>query len=446
MKLIHTLVATSLFAACLATANTAAELGKSLTLVGAEQAGNADGSIPAYSGGLTTAPAGFKAGDSYRPNPYADEKPVLVITQANMEQYKDLLTATTQELLKRHSSYRVDVYPTHRSAAYPKANLDNSIKNASQALSKNDGLTLENVLPGVPFPIPKSGAEAMWNHLLRYQGANIQSEFSNINVDAAGTATLATTGKGFISFPIYENMDKTISPTDIYYRIKLNFTGPARRTGEGLLVQDAADPLVQPRRAWQYLPGQRRVKLAPDLGYDTPNPGSAGASTYDDSFVFTGALDRYDWKLVGKKEMYIPYNTYALSYIKDASLLTTPNHLNPDYLRWEKHRVWVVEAKLKDGKRHIYHQRTFYLDEDSWTAVASDAWDARQQLYRGAFGFLTQSYDVSAPDSTPHMIYDLIAGSYSLSGLYGPFGGVKYTTALPAAQWSPQSLAGSGIR
>ena len=44
--------------------------------VGAEKAANKDGTIPAYTGGLTTAPAGFKTGDGIRPDPFAAEKPL----------------------------------------------------------------------------------------------------------------------------------------------------------------------------------------------------------------------------------------------------------------------------------------------------------------------------------------------------------------------------------
>ena len=36
------------------------------------------------------------------------------------------------------------------------------------------------------------------------------------------------------------------------------------------------------------------MKLAPDIAYDTPNPGTTGTATYDDAFVFNGAIDRYD--------------------------------------------------------------------------------------------------------------------------------------------------------
>ncbi|MNO73280.1 hypothetical protein D3C76_642420 [compost metagenome] len=357
-----------------------------------------------------------------------------------------MLTATSVELAKRFPTYRIDVYPTHRTAVMPQAVLDNSRKNATGAKSLEGGLAIDNVLPGVPFPIPQSGAEAMWNFLLRYQGVNINTKYDSWNVDSAGVPSLATTGQAFITYPIYENMSQPISSSDVYYQMKLYYTGPARRAGEALMLKDAANPLAQPRRAWQYLPGQRRVKLAPNLAYDTPNPGTAGAGTFDDVFVFNGALDRYDWKLVGKQEMIVPYNTYKLTYAKDPKSLTTPNHLAPDFVRWEKHRVWVVEGNLKSGARHIYQKRRFYLDEDSWAALASDQYDARGQLYRGSFAFLSQSYDKQVPDSTPFMIYDLVGGSYNINGVVGPYGGIRYIESLSKAQWSPESLAGAGIR
>jgi hypothetical protein len=452
MKFVQTLLAASLIMAIGAQAQAAvstqeaARLGSSLTLVGAEKAANADGSIPAYAGGLTTPPASFKAGDSMRPDPFASEKPLLVIDGKNVDQYKSMLSATTVELAKRFPTYHVDVYPTHRTVALPQAVLDNSVKNASGAKSLEGGLAIDNVLPGVPFPIPQSGSEAMWNFLLRYQGVNINSKYDSWNVDSAGVPSLATTGQAFITYPIYENLAQTIGSADVYYQMKLYYTGPARRAGESIMLKDAANPLQQPRRAWQYLPGQRRVKLAPNLAYDTPNPGTAGAGTYDDVFVFNGALDRYDWKLVGKQEMIVPYNTYKLTYAQDPKSLTTPNHLAPDFVRWEKHRVWVVEGNLKPGARHVYQKRRFYLDEDSWAALASDQYDARGQLYRGSFAFLSQSYDKQVPDSTPFMIYDLVGGSYNINGVVGPYGGIRYIDSLSKAQWSPESLAGAGIR
>lgn len=425
----------------------AAQLGSSFTLVGAELAGNADGTIPAYGGGLTTAPASYQAGSSMRVDPFADEAPRLVITGQNVAEHQDKLTAATQELLKRFPSYRVDVYPTHRTVALPQRLLDNTLKNAVDTKAVEGGVALENALPGVPFPIPQGGYEVMWNHLLRYQGHAINSKYDSWNVDSSGTASLATTGNAFIEYPLYDPARTgPATERDIYFRTKLYYQGPARRAGEAILIVDAVNPLKQPRRGWQYLPGQRRVKLAPDIAYDTPNPGAVGASTYDDAWVFNGAMDRFDFKLVGKKEMYVPYNTYKLNYHEKAADITTPNHINPDLLRWELHRVWVVEATLKPGKRHIYAKRTFYVDEDSWIALAADAYDARGQLFRGAFAHMAYSYDVQAPNSDNHMFYDFVSGSYNITGIYGPYGGVKYIEPLSKAQWSAESLAGAGIR
>lgn len=453
MKALHnTLLASCLSLLALNVAQAAvssdqvARLGTSLTLVGAEKAASADGSIPAYQGGLVTPPASYQQGASMRPDPFASEKPLLVINAANAEQYKAQLTATTLELLKRFPTFQVDVYPTHRTVALPQPVLDNTLKNATGARSQEGGTAVDNVLPGIPFPIPQTGAEAMWNFLLRYQGVSMTAKYDSWNVDAAGKATLSTTGQANISYPVYEDMGKTIGAKDTYYQMKLVYTAPARRAGEAMMLRDAANPLAQPRSAWQYLPGQRRVKLAPNLAYDTPNPGTSGSGTYDDVFVFNGALDRYDWTLVSKQGMYVPYNTYKLTYNTDVSQLTTPNHLAPQFVRWEKHRVWVVEGKLKDGARHIYHKRRFYLDEDSWVALASDQYDARGQLYRGSFAFLTQSYDKTTPDATPFMIYDLIGGTYNLNGVVGAYGGIRYIDPLSKTQWSPESLAGAGIR
>jgi len=412
----------------------AAQLGTNLTLVGAEKAGNADGSIPPYSGGLTTAPASFKAGDTMRPDPYANEKPLLVINGRNVDQYKDLLSATTVALAKRFPGYRIDVYPTHRTAALPQKVLNNSRRNAIDAKSLEGGLAIDNVLPGVPFPIPKSGAEAMWNFLLRYQGVNIHSKYDSWNVDSAGVASLAITGEAFISFPIYEHLSKPFNNSDIYHQMKLSYTGPARRAGESIMLKNATNPLHFPGRAWQYMPAQRRVKQISVLAYDTPNPGTARA------------LELYDWTLVGKQEMIVPYNTYKLTYARDAKSLTTPNYISPDFVRWEKHRVYVVEGNLKSGSKHIYQKRRFYLDEDSWAALASDQYDASGQLYRGSFAFLSQSYDQQVPDATPFMTYDLSRGSYNINGVVGPHGGIRYIEPLSTAQWVPESMAGAGVR
>jgi hypothetical protein len=425
----------------------ARQLGTKLTRVGAETAGNADGSIPAYSGGLTTPPPGFKAGTSIRPDPFAAEKPRVTISAQNMGKYDAMLTAGTRALLKKYPKYHIDVYPTHRTVALPERVLDNTLANATNASTTDGGLGISGAIGGYPFPIPKSGYEAMWNHLLRYVGVASNFKYDNWNVDASGTPALATSGKLFVEYPYYDPKNsKPAAELDTYFRTKIFYNAPARRAGEALMAVDVVNPLKRPRRAWLYLPGQRRVKLAPDIAYDTPNPGTAGSATYDDAWLFNGAMDRYDFKLVGKKEMLVPYNTYRLTYAKKASEVTTPNFINPDLVRWEQHRVWVVEATLKPGKRHIYAKRTFYLDEDSWTALAADQYDANGRLYRASFAHMSPSYDTSTPNAETQVFYDLTSGVYNVSFLMGPYDGIHYTGTLPANQWSPDALAGAGVR
>ena len=273
MKFAKTVLAASLAMVLAAQAQAAvspqdvAKLGSSLTLVGAEKAGNADGSIPAYDGGLTTPPASFKSGDSMRPDPFVNEKPLLVIDGKNVDQYKGLLSATTAELAKRFPSFHVNVYPTHRTVSLPKAILDNGVKNASGAKSLEGGLAIDNVLPGVPFPIPQSGNEAMWNFLLRYQGVSINSKYDSWNVDSAGVPSLATTGQAFISYPIYENLAQPISSADVYYQMKLSYTGPARRAGEAVMLKDAANPsaATAPRLAVPAGPASGQAGAEPGL-------------------------------------------------------------------------------------------------------------------------------------------------------------------------------------
>jgi hypothetical protein len=425
------------------TTDEAKALGTTLTAIGAEKAGNAAGTIPAYAGGLTTAPAGFKPGDGIRPNPFAADKPRLSIHAKNMAAHAAQLTEGTKALLQKYPSFRVDVYPTQRSVAFPKWVADNTAKNAVKAKTLNEGRSIEGAHAGFPFPLPKNGHEAMWNHLVRFNGSAYEAKYRNLSVDASGRATLATEGLSVQEYPFWDN-SKTAA--DTFWRIKLSYTGPARRAGEALMLIDPLDIGTKDRRAWSYLPGQRRTKVAPDLSHDTPNPGTAGATTFDDTFIFNGSLERFDFKLVGKKEMLVPYNAYAAVYGAKQDDLLKPNHLNPDLVRWELHRVWVVEATLKEGKRHVYGKRVFYLDEDSWAAVASDQYDPRGQLYRAGFAYMAPSYDLPAPYSDMFGHYDLVSRVYSLTGFIAETGGLKHTKPLPEREWSADALAGAGIR
>jgi hypothetical protein len=424
-------------------AEEAKQLGTTLTEIGAERAGNADGTIPAYDGGLTRPPASYRPGSGTRPDPFSDEKPLFSIDGKNAAAHAARLTEGTKALLARYPDFRMDVYPTHRTVAFPKFVTDNTVRLATSARTAHDGLSLEGVRAAYPFPIPKTGNEAMWNHLLRFSAICDRRRTAAYHVEPSGAVTLSSTANILESYPYW---DERSSASNVYFRFRILYDGPARRAGEAMMLIDPVDYSERGRRGWLYLPGQRRVRLAPDLSYDTPNAVNAGAQTFDDALLFNGKMDRFDFTLVGKREIYVPYNVYRAAYQATAAELLKPRFLEPDLVRWELHRVWVVDAKLKAGKRHVYSRRVFYLDEDSWAALLSDQYDGRGALYRVGVAFMAPSYDLPAPWPDPFLHYDLVSGVYAINGWVGASGWMRHVPCPSENEWSPDALAGSGVR
>jgi len=428
----------------------AAKLGNELTPFGAEMAGNADGTIPAWTGGLTEAPASFQPGDGKHPNPWPDEEPILVITKANMAEYADQLTEGSKALLERlgDHGFEIKVWPTHRSFAGPDWYYENTKYNASHTSLADNDLRLVDVKGGTPFPVPQTGIQVLWNHLLRWEGTHYEAEIKTLYKDKKGNTVLGTTAVVVQEWPHY-NRDKDYGTKfEDYWVVRIDYSAPARRAGEKLLLMDPmsfADG--SSRRAWQYLKGQRRVRRAPAVSFDTPNPGTTGLATYDDAFVFNGSPERYEWKLIGKKEMFIPYNGYDLAFGVPSEQSMSEKFINPEHNRWEKHRVWVIEGTLKDGSRHMYKRRTFYVDEDSWLAVTSDQYDGKDELWRVGFAYQVPNYEVPSGQAGMHGHYDLQSGIYYLNGHTADTNGViTNLEQKPASFWTPTGLASSGVR
>ncbi len=387
-----------------------------LTPFGAERAGNADGTIPAWEGGLTSLPAGISAkpGD-FLPDPYADDKVKFSINAKNMDQYADKLTEGTRWLLKRHpDTFRLDVYPTRRTHAMPQWVYDNTYKNALNASMTEDRLGMKNAYGGIPFPIPEYAEQIMFNHVCRWQGATRRDYFESFNINANGSLTVVSGGLNVENYPYYFQGEPDYD-TDVW-RLFNQYTKPARRKGELLVVLDSVNPQYTKRKAWQYLPGQRRVRRAPTLAYDNPNPGST-ITVYDDAFMFNGALDRFDWKIVGKREMYVPYKNYAHNFIPPEEF-AMPGHFNPDFSRWELHRLWIIEATLKKGARHQYSRRIFYVDEDSWIIAMKDQYDNRNDFWRFSFSFNWNDYTLPGVMSTPWLDFDVTVPFWGWVGSY----------------------------
>ena len=428
------------------TAQQAEALGTTLTGVGAEKAGSADGRIPAYTGGLPAAPASAGRPDANLADPFADEKPLRVLTGSDLDGAESELTAGTLELLRSHPAFCVDVYPTHRTMAGPEWFLANTRRNATDARLVDDGLTLENALPGIPFPIPGDGREVMWNHRLHYMGRAMEFKYDSWLVNASGDRSLTTTAQSAWDFPVFDpKRTRPLRPDDPLLRWKLDYSGPQRRAGEAFLLIDSVDPSKYPRKVWSYVPGQRRAKRV-EVPDEAPHASSSGTYTNDDAFVYTGVLERYDIKLIGKREMIVPYNTYRLTYHANVDDFLQKGEINPELLRWELHRVWVVEATLKPGQNHVYGRRVFYVDEDSWAALASDEYDLEGKLLRVVYALPTYDYQAGVPFTVMHVAYNLGTGAYFLAFFPGSHSGVRYIESLPDHLWSPDSMAGSGLR
>ena len=415
---------------------------------GALKAGSSDGTIPAWDGGLPTStnPPGFKKDSGFWMDPYAGDKILYTVTAKNLEQHADKLSEATRELLKRYPSFRVDVYPTRRPVNYSQPFIENTQKNAAgRCKTIEDGEAVIGCFGGVPFPNPKTGYEAMWNLILVNKGASSWTYGQAWYVDASGNKVM--TGE-VNNRNQNDYFNKNLSAEQFYakggqYLMNNNiYSAPARINGEGNLQRKYVNPVAVPDKTWNYTPGQRRVRLSPDAAYDFPVATSGGAMLYDEIYSFSGKLDRFEWKLVGTKEMLIPYNAYKYLSSK-ADDLMMKGHPNPDFVRWELHRVIVVEASLRQGARHVVAKRRFYFDEDMADSVVVDAWDATGKLSRGILSPVAWAYDKQTIIHGGTFYFDFGTGAWYNSSVLGGSKGVFIETDQVDADsfYSPEGLA-----
>ena len=419
------------------TAEEAAKLQNELTPLGAERAGNADGSIPAWTGGYTKAIPGDEPGGR-RGDPFKDEKPLYTVTAQNMDQYADKLTDGVKGLLNKYpDSYKLNVYPTHRTAVAPQWVYDNTAKNAVNA--SLEGHTLKGAYGGIPFPIPKTGLEVMMNHVLAWRGSSWEAEFNQYQITKNGDSVLTTDGVIRQNMPYYfEEADAADKFDGFYWDVNLVNQGPPIRAGEMIAGRENLDS--NKSTAYVYLVGQRRVRKLPNACCDTPTPATAGLMSFDELEVFSGRTDLFDWKLLGKKEMLVPYNENRVLQYTDAELING-RHLNPEAVRWELHRVWVVEANLAKGKRHQAPHSIYYVDEDTWQAQLGDRWDANGQLWKTLWKFNYVMPDFPGTVQQTFGYYDLLSGEAYVSNVLND----KKFHHRKSKRWSSDTFTGRGL-
>ena len=390
------------------TAQEAARLGKDLTPVGADASGNKAGTIPAWTGGMTKPPPGYDRASGEFVNPFANEQPLYTITGANADQYKDKLAPGQIALLKRYPTYKMRVYPSHRTAAQS-ASVYETIKMEGQKaeLAEGGNGVLNVHATPVPFPVPKSGVEVIWNHIMYNRGATFIRYSTEFPVHTNGSFTpLKRTEWRAVASALDGAEPNRLS----YYRNVT--TAPSSIAGEATLVHEPLDQAKEPRLAWTYNPGQRRVLRAPSVAHDSPGTGTDGLRTVDDYDGFNGSPERFDWKLVGKKEMLIGYNNYKLN---DKGLkykdIIKETGIDQDLVRYELHRVWHVQATLKPGARHVYSRRELMHD-----------------------------YDRLLPDYAANVLYDLQSRRYLVHRLLNEERPSEYNVPMKLSQFTPDAL------
>ncbi|CRM21178.1 MULTISPECIES: DUF1329 domain-containing protein [unclassified Pseudomonas] len=452
MRKIIAVMALSLLAANVMAAvspDEAAKLGTTLTPVGAEKAGNADGSIPAWTGGIPKN-AGAVDSKGFLADPFASEKPLFVITAATVDKYKDKLSDGQVAMFKRYpETYKIPVYPSHRTVNLPPEIYESIKRSALNVKAINDGNGLENFTGNryYAFPIPKNGVEVLWNHITRYHGGNLRRIITQATPQTNGGYTPIRFEEEVAVPQAIPDMDQAKAANVLSF-FKQSVTAPARLAGNVLLVHETLDQVKEPRLAWIYNAGQRRVRRAPQVSYDGPGTASDGLRTTDNFDMFSGAPDRYDWKLVGKKEMYIPYNSYKLDQptLKYDDIIKA-GHINQDLTRYELHRVWEVVGTVKPSERHIYAKRHMYIDEDSWQVALVDHYDGRGQLWRVAEGHAQFYYNHQVPAYTVETLYDIIAGRYIALGMKNEEkSSFVFGFNAKAADYTPAALRAEGVR
>jgi hypothetical protein len=427
------LIATALPAIAKVSPEEAGALGTTLTPVGAEKAGNAAGSIPAWDGGLPQKP--MKRGD----DPFAGEKPLYTITADNYQKYAAQLAEGYQALFRTFPDFRMNIYPTHRSAAYPQWLYEATKSNATKVELTDNGYGFCCTAQGYPFPIPKNGTEVMWNHIMRYNTKGYRGYLDSGTVDANGNAVI---GSAYLELSYVYNNPKTtvdsLKNQNLYSLLKT--LAPPKDAGSCLLLHVPIDRVAEPTGVWTYSPGIGRVRRIAEVGYD--NPLFDGLMTHDQVDMFNGPLDRYTLRLVGKAEKLVPYNSYALysPHVKYRDLLKA-GHLNPDIPRYELHRVWILEAVVKPGFQHIYKKRVFYLDEDSWLVLGEDIYDQRDQFWRFSEAHAIAFPNVPVIVNGVQIHYDLQSRRYVVLNLTNEQSQqIEYDWEKAPSYFSPQQL------
>ena len=421
----------------------AARLGAELTPIGAERAGNAEGTIPAWTGGITQPPPSYEPG-AWHEDPYPEDAPLFTIGAANLEEHAPHLSEGQKALLQAYpETWHMRVYPTRRSASYPEWVYEAVRSNATSAHLVLEGKgSVADAMVSSPFPIPQSGVEVVWNHTLRFRGVRVSRGVGSAAVTRRGNYSVVVSQQE-IGVPYASPSDTAFKRAypNVMLALKSKIIAPTLSSGDGLLVIEPIDQTRDPRKTWIYSRALRRVLRNPYFAYDHSAPDSDGLRTVDELDLFNGPPDRFEWRLLGKRELYVPYNAYRLHGDDVApNEILLVGHIDPERARYELHRVWVVEGRLKEGQRHVYSRRVFYVDEDSWQILVSDGYDSEGRLWRVAEAHALNYYDVPVLWDTLQVYHDLRERRYFAFGIDVGLTAPRFEEGGDPREFSPNAL------
>ena len=418
-----------------------------LTPMGAERAGNADGSIPAWSGGLVSPP--LPSNQPVATHLFEGENPLYTVDASNMAQYQNFLSPATQVQITRFG-LSLQVYQTHRTAAAPQYVYDNTAKNVTRAkLDPRGGrLGFTGAVGGPPFPIIDTsdplvgGAQLIWNHLTVWDGYSAMTLFNPGCVVINGKLILVAATETHNLSPYY---DPNVTPEtfDGYFsKLHAYYKAPGAVVGQEVIVWHSTNVNVHPDIVWTLLNGQGRVRKAPNQAFDAPNPGSNGIASLDESNGFYGNPSQYDWTYIGKQEMLVPYNNNKMQFHSVQDMLG-PHFLNPEIVRWEKHRVWVVEGNLHPGIHNVNTRRRYYIDEDTWFIMLGEGYDGNGNMWKAYINYneCVPAFPGTVEQATT--IYNLMTGDYVFNGNnnWTPYSGAQFILPQPDSLFEPQEMA-----
>lgn len=410
-----------------------------LTPLGAELAGNSNGVIPSWDKNDVFS--------SQRLEQIANEKPLFHISKDNVSSYRDHLSVGLQALINAYpDTFKIPVYKTYRTHRVPDYIYQATAKNYLSAELIDQGNGVKNVWQGVPFPVPENAQHVLWNHLVSWRGVHINVNFYEVLVQANGSFQ-EIVSKGEFASPYNAPNREIFSDKHVKTYYMTRTLSPANLAGGGLLIYDTLNQRLNPRKVWFYDAQQRRVIRIPDLGHDTPNPNSEMVRVVDEVDLFNGLPERYKWRIIGKKELYIPYNNQQFSNI-GVEGLSKKYHIDLTNARFEMHRVWVVEGELKEGHRHIYGRRRLYLDEDSWVTVLAEQYDKKDELWRVSVSYTKFYPQMPGVWKVIDTYHDLKSAQHFSQAVRGDDNNaVQFSNELPGKRhFSPAALRQSSRR